>query len=537
MPFLTQYYRDLHGLRPAINHVQDPELGVIRGKNFRFKLSGPYSGWGNGVEIDHLPIDPCEYPWIATAMVQDQCCLLTSVGVFVYDNCEWVNVCPNKPMIWENCEDNEYPWSMAFVGAAWYFSHPTFGIAFYDVDKCEWGKCDYTTSYLRDDGEGKFIDLTSGGGALIADPIYGITQSNNRLIILARDTVSWSRIDDGCDIAADMYKGIGFQNLSVNHYGKPLAVMQTPRGFITYTTNGATTFQIREDEASFRVDHLTFSMVPISPYAITQHDSKVNYFLSKTGLYQTDGNYPTLFEPFIGKWLADERLQTQQDLNSVNSIRMFYSGESNELFISINDARVNDELNVYQHSIVFQFDYGKWSSFDQPHRFIGATNFKQHRTNQKSLGFISTCDNTIRSFDNSKVNGYLEKGLDSYIQLGLINVPVENEIDAVRELQRVNIYGSHSNVLDQKFDALPNEVDGYEENTKLSSNYNVTLSATHDGYSVRDLQWEDAYLQHSHNFSNNYSCLITGIYFIIKISANQSGQYYDISGLDAKVYV
>lgn len=539
MPFLTQYYRDLHGLRPAISHVQDPDVGVIRGKNFRFKLSGPYSGWGNSIEIDHLPIDTCEYPWIATAMVQDQCCLLTPVGIFLYDfdNCKWVNVCPNKPMIWQNCEDNEYPWSVAFVGAAWYFSHPTFGIAYYDVDKCKWGKCNYTTCEIKEEGEGKYIDLTSNAGPLIADPIYGITQSNNRLIILARDTVSWSRVDHGCDLVSDMHKGSGFQNLSVNHYGKPIGVMQTPKGFNVYTSNGTTTFQTREDEAGYRVDHLSFSITPISPYALIQHDSKINYFLSKTGLHQTDGGYPIQFEPFVGKWLSDERMNTRQDLKSTNSIRMFYSGETNEMFISLNKGITSDVNHVYEHSLVFQFDYGKWSSFDQPHRFIGPSNFCNHRTNQKSLGFISYGDETLRHFDNSKVNGYVEKSLDSYIQLGLIQANTETRMDIVRELQEFKLHGGVKTTLLSEYNTQPLERDGYEETTKVSNNYNVIAAATHDGYSVKDLQWEEAYLREAFDYSNNYSCLITGLYFIVNISADQSGQYYDINGLDAMVHV
>lgn len=516
--------------------MQDPKIGVLRGRNFRFKLSGPYSGWGNAIAADHLPVDTTLYPWVDTAMVQDQTVLLTSIGIFVWDGCAWHNVCPNVPMIWENCEDNDYPWTKAFVGSAWYFSHPTFGIAYYSVDECKWGRCNYATCEIEGKGRAQFVNLVDKQhGPLIADPIYGITQSDNRLIILARDTVSWSRIDDGCDLVSDMHKGIGFQNLSVNHYGQPLGVMETPKGFNVYTSNGTTVFTKRGDEAVFRVDHLSFSLVPINPFALTQHDSKVNYFLAKTGLYATDGGYPTLFEPFVGKWLADEAMQNRLDLQSSHSIRLSYSGESNEMFLSINRASVHDKPYVYYHSLVFNFDYGKWASFDQPHRSIGPSNLVAHRTNIRSLGFIAE-DNTVRHFDGSKVNGYMECGLDSFIQIGAISIAFETDNTQQLELQQFWIYSAPNTTLDHINAAAPLQIDGYEERYKQTVNHQTRAAATPDGYSVIDRQWEECYLMKDDYRRKNYSCIVKGAAFIIEIAANQSGQFYDVQGIDAMIW-
>lgn len=211
---------NIGGMKPVLGHLQDENPSVLRGRNFRWKLAGPYSGWGNRVVAEALV---ASYPYYHTVTINERAFTLTVDGVMGYD-CEagrWVNYCPTTPTVPECLGQYDWPWSQAYVGDTYYFSHPMVGIVSYNVFTCQWVKLDMTCEV---EANGEFILLPETSGSIIDSPIWGITQANNRLIILADDTVSWSAVDNGKDLACDIDCGAGFQSLSHGMYGCPLGV-------------------------------------------------------------------------------------------------------------------------------------------------------------------------------------------------------------------------------------------------------------------------------------------------------------------------
>jgi hypothetical protein len=529
-----------HGLYPAINRNQAPEVGVIRGKNFRFSMSGPYSGWGNKLVIDHLPFNAKHYPHYATFDINDQTVLCSTVGIFMIDgNGHWHCVIKNdNPKIWNDNTDNEYPWTKAFVGDSWFFAHPTFGLAGYSVDKQCWYKMKFCTEI---NNQGQYTDFNHFKGITIAEPVYSITQANNRLILLAADTVSWSEIDNGYNFTADIHTGTGFQNLSINEYGKPLAVTEHMNGFNVFTSNGLTAFISREDEASFHAKHISRSAIPISPYAVLGLDNKSTVYLTKLGLfmqdsaYVNDNTFPKEWEPIVGKWLAQTFIPRNKILINLSAIRMFYFPESQELFISMFDPRREVSQHTYTHSLVFNASLKEWASFDQRHTFIGPINFTTHRMNEYQLGFIA--NNSIHQFDHSTSNS--GQSLDSRVELGLFTVTDNVNMNLETELQEICIYSgpSESFASDRNFAKAPLASDQYAEQSEICNNYNIVVASTPDGYTVSNEQWEVPYPININFYSQNYNCNIFGKSHIIALSAEIVGQFYELSRIDLQLLV
>lgn len=523
------------GLAPALGHMQNNEPRVLRGRNFRYRLSGPYSGWGNSV-LCGLP--STLHPWVATFKIQDTIVYCIPEGIHAFNpktRC-WENVCPNDEVkIWEDCVDNDYPWTSAFVGDSWYFCHPTFGIARYSNDECKWEKMNYKCAVRPD---WLYVDGSDGyEGAMIAAPYYGITQSNNRLILLAFDTVSWSEVDNGTKMSCDDNKGSGFQNLSVNRFGRPLGVYETPQGFNVYTTNGVTTFTEQHSGVGFRVDELSSNITPINPYVIISHDAKINMYLAKDGLYSTDGSYPKPWEPAVGKYL--ETLMDRTDiLHNTAAIRIFYSPDTHEIFVSLTDpSLITCEKFIYNRSLVFHEHYEQWASFDQPHRYIGPSNAAKHRIATKTLGFISH-DFHLLQFDENSCNALVcPPSLDSFIQIGVIALQDQQNINRITELQRLKI---HCDIIpigksDADFYRDPLTSDNWEEQTSRTNTFNVLVAGTPDGYMVYDNTWSHAKSTGNDLYSKNYSCRSIGVGHIIQLSATLDGQFYSINRLDAQL--
>jgi hypothetical protein len=535
MPQVPLIAQKFAGLRPSINRMQTNEIGVIAGSNFRMSIDGPYSGWGN-IEIDKsLPFDVFKYPHIATFNLHDQVVLCSSTGIYTRTNQGWVQVVANTPKLWDKCEDNDYPWTYAFVGDTWFFCHPTFGLAGYSKDTCSWHKACLIDSV---GDKGKFLKFKDYQGPMISEPYYGITQSNNRLILLAYDTVSWSEIDNGFNFKDNMHSGTGFQSLSVNQFGRPLGVYESAKGFLVYTSNSIVAFSKRDDEAAFQVDQLSTSQIPLSPYVIAQLDNKIHVILSKSGLYTLDHNYPQEWEPIMGKWIVESLAKGYDFKLHRNHIRFFYSTDTSEFFISFSNIgpAINDGHNkIFSRSLVFNETLKNWASFNSLHRFIGNVNFISHRLDNNNLGFIST-NGGIRWFDNGKYDG--ENPLNSFVQIGVFQLGNNQDQTMRSELFNFTLYTNPIDSLESdRINDSPfqdNETD-LDQLGKVSGSFNVMIAGTDDGYSIRNGQWETPECTDATYFMQNYSCNLTGLGYILQISAKSNEQYYKLSRCDLNI--
>lgn len=597
----TEAYRKFKGYMPSIGNLQHPEPRVLRGRNFRWQVSGPYSGWGNSAISKPIP----GTRWFATFRFRDRCVACSDTGIYeLASPCgDWTLIidCPTIMPVDANPLDFDYPWTMAYVGSAYYFSHPIKGIIEYEHCNDTW-RClpldctpppllafpkqpadneqanppQYIPPTLLTAAQLAAATNTPANPQVIAGPIFGITQANNKLIVLARDTVSWSVADQGWNLSCDIHSGAGFQSLSIAEYGRPLAVHETPDGFNVYTTNGLINFKTvcQGSLCQFRVDKISDYAVPINPWAIINHDTRIQYYLSKQGLFVTDGGYPKPWEPIIGQYFAEREIPRLALLNDMqqntftgeaaftqHGIAMFYSPETGEIFISARDHRsletygeADDRLadqaisstdpratdnplplNCYRRAFVFSERYGEWSSFDQPHCYIGPSNFLLDRQHHSMLGFIHA-NHTLHHFDCSRINAVdccTFTSLDSYVQLGPFEYQTERNFQQRNEVQHVRIHTGPLFAPERlTMSQTAGRPDAWRDTANVWSWYNARLASSDDGVTIVNNQWDDLWLVNSTFHAQIYSCSNSGLSHMVTLEALEPGQYYELNRID-----
>ena len=535
MPSRVIHAQDIKGLNPSLHRAQSLEPRVLSGRNFRWKLSGPYSGWGSKIVSFPIPNKEVTNPYYATFNFRDIACLCTPYGIYTTDrHGQWVSVLANDPIFGDDRADYDYPWTSAFVGDSYYFSHPTFGIARYHVPTCCWEKLNLCCKPKIESKYYLFQEVADDA-EIIAGPLYGITQSANRLIILARDTVSWSAIDDGTVLSCGPYCGGGFQSTSVIEYGRPLGLAEVQDGFIIWTSNGMAKFSILEGDlalAAFRTSTVSRQIVPINPYAYTVLDKGVIVFLSKSGLYSTDGNYPKPFEQEISSWLTEDELFNQASLHNQHSVRLFSSTSTNELFISL--IAQHDELsrpNLYTRSLVLNLRYKKWGLLNQPHYFIGPTNLKSERTRDYHLGMINQTFN-LAWFNKGKqietIHG--KRDLDSYIEVGPFTLNSEDQLFLASSIDQLGVFTSGIESL-----MHVESKDGLIQETTFDFTALVKTLSSFD--CTKDLALAEEPLIRVNSGANihNYTCAGQGVYHTILISTDGVSGSYDLKRLSVKL--
>ncbi len=524
----------IHGLQPGLNHLQNPAQGVLRGKNFRLSLKGPYSGFGNSLTAKN---PSTTNRFCATFKVLDKVIYCAPDGIFeqVSDS-TWVCVLPNTPTYWEQDYDNDYPWSIAFVGESYFFCHPTFGLAAYSKTTCTWTKCEEECTI---EDKGKFLRFGSYIGPVVKQPYYSICESNNRLVLLAYDTVSWSAPDDGYRLECDMYCGSGFQSLSINEYGRPYSVNKIPTGFLVYTSNGLVRADELDNQMAFKFKHVSTQQVPINPHCVITHDSEINYFLSKTGLCATDGRYPEMLEPIVSEYLVHNELRNQSLLYNTHCIKLSYLPETEELFVSVVPGWHEEatDPNVYSRALVYNLTLKDWSSFDQLHTFIGSMNtLTAHETGFNS-GFLDECGN-VHLFDYSAKNQCASgevTHLDSYIELGAYYVSSERKFRIQTDLKYFSVnsnptpeFNYHLNPLHTNHSAK----DNWASNSNQTNQYTAQAAPSRDGYPDMIYDWNEvSNVVPQGKYTCDFVCFQSAIYHNIRLGTRSIGDYYNINSI------
>jgi len=517
MQHATETIIDFLGLQPAFSNIQLVKPSVIRGRNFRFNLRGIYSGWGNSISAQVLP-DESFFP--ATFRQDDRVVLVTQHGLYSSaSKCAPWQPCLSYPKIQRvDPRDEDYPISQAYAGNVYYYAHPQIGIVAYDTihKSCH------------------MVDLTCFSG-----PIYGITQALNRLIVLAKDTVSWSRPDNGDKLDCSLHKGAGFQSLSIAKYGRPLAVKPTRNGFAVYTTNALLQFSETAPLAGFRVDVISEELVPINPWAVVARDNLTHIFLAKSGLYAYNGqSYPEEIQHVVGRYLVEIELPRLQHLLDTHAIALFDSPSTQETFISI--LGYDGSADHWQRSLVYHWGLDKWSSFDQPHLWIGPSVFDEERIHTIDLGFIHY-DRYPRHFDSTR--GIVEptgigcesdlKPIDSWVELGLFHIPVQDSQTRDSVLNNVIVHSGPmiSTAAWRHSQALLEKVDQWKENAEIYNEFALFAMSTNDGYATASFNWMAGHIVESTVYMRNYALDNIGRYHTIRIVAENPGEYYEINAI------
>ena len=560
MPSTAIRQNNIGGLMPSVHNAQSGAIRVVRGRNFRWHFDGPYSGFGNKLVSQQLPLS--DYPYYGLFTLDDQSILCTVNGIY-QQNCEtecWELVKSLTPATNLECQEHDYPWSSAFVGDDYFFSHPLVGIIRFERCSASWS-CVRLDSCSGDTGsdntraastEPRFYDFESVS-CIESNPVFGIAEAGNRLIVLSRDTVGHSEIDNGTNLECDPFCGGGFVSSSIAQYGFPLGVRKTFNGFVVFTSNGVIQASNIQSIAGFNYRPISRNTFPVNPWAIADFNEGYDtVFLSKSGLVIAALNRETIvlspIEVEMSSWLCEKELPRNDYLNNQHAVMLSYSAETKELFVSLcAHSKQNAPYHVYTRALVFNVKYQKWSTFDQPHYALGPVNGTFHRMNGYTLGFYGL-DESLHWFNEVAFNSYRDaKGaaqtasLDSYIELGPFAIGSEDKLDTESEIQEIKLYTEAAKPIYTinnyaKDEKLAVTDDNYQDQLAVEFKADVYIYSSMDAYSR--VNTEDAFsavLSYSTDFVKTYSCQSSSLYHSVVIEANGVSEFYAIKRVDVKL--
>lgn len=398
--------------------------------------------------------------------------------------------------------DFEYPWTTAFVGDSHFYAHPRVGLIEFDTFTGEW--CQHSREALG------FSDL-----------IFGITEANGSLIVLSRDTVTWSEFDKGHGLIENEYTGAGSQSLHLAKHGRPLGVYSDGQGWFTFTSNGAmysrplSSAQILSGEnieasAVFRHDRFALNSVPYGPFSITNISESLIAYLGNKGLQQVgrfDNNQFTAktFAPEMSRWFKEKLLKCNDDYLCSGYHRLMYSKERNWLFVSF----AHDNFHVYDESLVYDLELEEWGSFNRKHRLIANFPRNTHSYQQDRLGYLSPLGYSFVFTEEgyhkqSPAFGEVLESLDSFVDIGYIRPENDEDTERYFSLEGFTI---ETNNCQNEFDAVVFSVKG-------ECDYDAECPSC------------EPYLHSKRNCANYYVCSNLGVVHIIRITANNVNESF-----------
>ena len=336
MERLEKTSADFQGLSPAIDPRRIQQPHIIDARNVLIDGDGPKSYFGSEF-FSYQKLANAKFT--KSVRIDQRSFILGAEGIFEFNNTEFV-----YDILYEFATTitNSHPWSTAFVGNKYYFAHPQAGLI-------EFNPLTET-----------FTEIT---GPLVPNTIYGITESNGRLIILSEDTVQWSALDSGTDLTPSLATGAGAQGLAIIG-GTGIRVAAVVTGFLTFTSQGILKSEFNNSAAVYSHRPLTIDQTLLTPHSLIEIEPDTAVFLSRTGLWTTRGDAPKEYAPLMSEYFR-QSLVTQFDTSIKDIFRLDYSRDLQILFLSIGSE---SEPNVYPQTYANYLPIqDKWGVFNEKH--------------------------------------------------------------------------------------------------------------------------------------------------------------------------
>ena len=548
------------GFLPSFAHTQlQQDVGavfVLRGRNFDWDLRGPRSGYGNArLSADALPL-PLIDQSVKFFRIREQTYLFAAGKVLTLAaDCTRFNEVFNFRWGYRECRecDAYHAWSMAYVGKYYLFSHPMCGIIFYDEHRQEWGEHP--------------LDAPCFDSC-----IYGICRAANRLCILTQDTVVTSKYDDPFAMECNGYYGAGIQSLDEISGGLSYGIYETKTGFVAYTSRGAmvgteinqvfSSIQMTADPGDhsagkvfiplpgFRVDIETTDLVPLSSHCIVEVSGQVHLILSKRGFFMIDGKRghneltnDQQWQSMVGQYIAEQELITGDD-GECARIRLEYDWQHGKLFVGFRDL----PTRPYFRTLVYQFDFDKWGSFDYEYWAIGPVHMERVQFNRKkSLGWLTSTGYIVEinrgAYSQVADDRLLDRvvgekchpfnyALDSFIEIGPFRRTDFTYHDRFSSFVNVALTVPHAHGAEGlRTPATGGEVDAWEERASLDvpSRFEAEIACSIDATRLFEDNREPLHLVAVDGKVRHYSCYNTGVSANVILRAGRVGDYYQLN--------
>lgn len=515
---------------PALNAEQTGkkagQLAVHDGENFIWNLRGVQSGFGI---TETLPDRAPDQAHPAVFDVANVKYYFKAGEVYKQSGATWQTVFTFAASQTSAKYDLDvYEWSTAFVGSRHWFCHPLVNeLVFYDEFDKQWG------TFRDEDWLG---------------PLFGITQADNRLVVLLRDIVTWSHFDRGDLFSLGWQCGSGVQSLSLVHYGQPYAVMPYNNGWLTYTSKGIMTSRpdfsqtLDPDGRKVVAGALVFKHavtshenLPLGPTAITHIDNKQNIWLSQSGFWQfapaQGGGFGAvqLWQGEMGRFYAETVVphltRTGMELDA---IKLQWAADLQWMFVSSRSSFAKQ----YERAHVFQLVLDRWACFNEAHVTIGSGRddnevFVQV-VNQRFFGIITAAGSYSR-IDLRSASGR------SWIKFSPMRLQIPDEnvtAETITSVQGVRVGHSHPVWDVAKVAGLQSSFAAAEDTEHAPSKFKLLISSA-DGYdeTLGDEQAYGALVNKSKKVSQ-YALHTTGVAHTLIITALDQSETFDIQHIE-----
>lgn len=361
-------FTQFEGLLPALDPRQVTKPFVVEGRNFIVDAEGPISSFGSNFASYARLADPINQQ---SMRVGNEVFQAQNEGFWGYD----ITSQAFYPLFITTPVNDIFPWSQAYVGGKYYFAKKGSALIQFNPSTNNW----------------KTVDP-----AHILGTIYAVSNAGGRLLILTEFWLQWSAIDDGEDLETDLDKGIGAQQISVHAgSGKPLGLLPTADGAITYTETGWMKTEYIQALNPFRHYPLAGSdYAPITQFCIAELSEQQHVILTKSGFYITSGGRPEEWQPLWNEFLRNDIL-VNFDLSNERLFRI-YSDWDKQIF-SLSLAQTPQE-GVYTYSGILYLPTQKWGSFDKPHHTFGELNLTTPPRSGFNFGFVCAITGCINRF-------------------------------------------------------------------------------------------------------------------------------------------
>ncbi|MCK5506848.1 MAG: hypothetical protein KAJ10_16905, partial [Thermodesulfovibrionia bacterium] len=181
----------------------------------------------------------------------------------------------------------------------------------------------------------------------------------------------------------------------------------------------------------FRFKTLSRKHRPVTPWAIITVQEYQHVFLTREGLFQTDGKLPTLWQPLFSEYLHDKVLPTF-DLNNINTLHLFHDLARSWTVFSIAE---DQSSGLFSKAFVLYNPTEKWGSYNQVHTGFVDVRRTAGADVQFSLGVVENDGSIYKFIGSTNDQLYPDETLDIFIYdyHELVEFPVRSE-NGVRKM-------------------------------------------------------------------------------------------------------
>lgn len=507
---------DIKGFTPAVEPTQSQEMFALDGRNYTFDSLGPKSVFGSRlVSTDALT---------GTAHVQglrvkieevDRCFTFTGTKILEWDDVaeDWEELYTTPSTL-----GAPYRWTWGYLAGNLYFCHPAVGLLKYDLTS------------------GVIAPHVAPG--VPSNPI-AIAVGVGVLAVMDGEWFTWSAPSDG-DMFTPQLGGAGQQRISDRVAGKPIMVTSFSGGFMTWTTAGVMVSRFTGTSEVFRHMTLDTEFRPVNSFCTVRLDRDSTLILDKRGLFVTKGDLPQPFAPmfneFIGPYIQKFRLTQGQNL------RLEWDDVRRMVYVSVSLTYANP---LYERSFVLYANIDKWGSFDKPHYGILPIQLTGTEREGEYFGYVGA---------DSRLNFWLGTGscqvwngatavlepLYAEIQLGLFRPNGQQNSDEMSEIINILVRSTESGDPDDvqlDFNLVPSDTEDEDYNVVAGAedygfetlnyvNHGLEIISTKDGKTA--FMTVTPELVRFEKAKRYYSCSSVGVWHILKITANETGESFHL---------